>query len=198
MFVDWGWAYSYFANGFIVDWFASVLIPSWDIFCNHVLLFIWHPFDFIHPHMSSWIVIWNEACTGLFYSYTLCSVSLFHLPLFRIPVHGVHHYSYFRPWEQRVTEDTYLVVNRLHVAVWELSSGERVQWERKIWGIQSWVWHCWWWLCLTTTLRRSRMKKFDWDYSCSYCCWSCPDCYCKSWTKHEKKSGTTFAAGSPG
>ena len=67
-----------------------------------------------------------------FYSYTLCSVSLFHLPLFLVPVHGVHHYSHFCPWEQRVTEEISSVVNGLYVVVWELSSGERIQWERKL------------------------------------------------------------------
>ena len=179
------------------------------------LLLFWFPreiffvtmFYFLFgTHLISPTLIWAH---GLLYEMrlirvcftpTLCALFLFSIfPCFGyLFTECIDHYSYFRPWEQRVTEDTYLVVNRLHVAVWELSSGERVQWERKIWGIQSWVWHCWWWLCLTTTLRRSRTKKFDWDYSCSYCCWSCPDCYCKSWTKHEKKSGTTFAAGSPG
>ena len=61
---------------------------------------------------------------GFFYSYTLCSVSLFHLPLFRVSGHGVHHYSYFRPWEQRVTEDIYSVVNRLYVAGAESHAGQ--------------------------------------------------------------------------
>ena len=61
---------------------------------------------------------------GFFYSYTLCSVFLFHLPLFRVSSHGVHHYSYFRPWEQRVTEDIYSVVNRLYVASTESHAGQ--------------------------------------------------------------------------
>ena len=61
---------------------------------------------------------------GFFYSYTFCSVSLFHLPLSLVSGHGMHHYSYFRPWEQRVTEDIYSVVNRLYVVGAESHAGQ--------------------------------------------------------------------------
>ena len=45
---------------------------------------------------------------GFFYSY-ICALFLFSIfPLFRVSGQGVHHYSYFRLWEQRVTEDIYI------------------------------------------------------------------------------------------
>ena len=86
MFVGWEWAYPYFANGFIVDWFALVLISSWDTFVTmFYLLFGTHLIS--STLIWALIVIWNEACTGSFCSHYLCSVLLL-----SSPVPGTH------PW----------------------------------------------------------------------------------------------------
>ena len=61
---------------FVEDLFGSVPVSLWDI-CNLVLIFIWYLFDFTHPHMSSLINIWNEACMNWSRSYCLHSVFIF-------------------------------------------------------------------------------------------------------------------------
>ena len=42
----------------------------------------------------------------LFLRFLLCFV-FFHLPLFPIPVHGMHYFSHLCPWEQGVTENIF-------------------------------------------------------------------------------------------
>ena len=70
---------------FVEDPFSSNSASPWDI-CNLILIFIWYSFDFTHPHMSSLINVWNEACMNSFCSYCLHSVLL--SILFLVPIPG--------------------------------------------------------------------------------------------------------------
>ena len=86
---------------FVEDLFGSVPVSPWDI-CNLVLIFIWYSFDFTHPHMSSLINIWNEACINSCCSYCMHSVLVVYPVSGTIP--GLCYFPPFHLWKQGVTE----------------------------------------------------------------------------------------------